>query len=54
MVVLLVICAMTLGFAPSSVRSRSSSLTMAKEGFSRSLPFLLKPKNLDGMIVSES
>ena len=26
---------------------------MAREGFSRSLPFLLKPKNLDGMIVSE-
>jgi hypothetical protein len=52
-VVLLVAClAVALGFAPQSARKTTSSLQMAKEGFSRSLPFLLKPKNLDGMIVS--
>ncbi len=49
---LVAILAVAVGFAPTSVRKTTSSLQMAKEGFSRSLPFLLKPQNLDGMIVS--
>lgn len=30
----------------------STKMTMSQEGFSKSLPFLKKPKNLDGLIVS--
>jgi hypothetical protein len=28
-----------------------TTLTMVQEGFSKSLPFLKKPKNLDGLVV---
>jgi hypothetical protein len=41
-----------LAFVPKSApRTSSSSLQMSGE-FSKSVPFLLKPKNLDGLIVS--
>ena len=50
--IFLAILSVAMGFAPMMARKSSSSLQMVKEGFSRSLPFLLKPKNLDGMIVS--
>ena len=31
-----------------------TSLTMVQEGFSKSLPFLKKPKNLDGLVVTKN
>lgn len=42
-----------LAFVPKSAPRVSSSLQMSGE-FSKSVPFLLKPKNLDGLIVSVS
>ena len=53
--VILAVLATVSAFLPTGARqSRTTSLSMAKEGFARSLPFLLKPKNLDGMIGGEA
>jgi len=40
-------------FTSTAVTSRVSSLSMSGE-FSKSLPFLKKPKNLEGLAVSVS
>jgi hypothetical protein len=53
-ILLIAILCVALGFAPSARRSAHTSLSMAKEGFSESVPFLLKPKNLEGMVVSRA
>lgn len=47
---LLIVVASAIAFAPSASRKSSSSLMMSEK--SRSLPFLNKPKNLDGLVVS--
>lgn len=41
-----------MGFAPSSRTTSSIQLNMAAEGFSKSVPFLLKPKNLDAFTAA--
>jgi len=42
------------GFVPSATRSRGvMTMAVGDETFSRSLPFLKKPKNLDGLVGSE-
>jgi len=46
--VLLVVSSVS-AFAPSAGRRAASSLSMATE-FSKSVPFLTKPKNLEGMV----
>ena len=52
--VLLVVCLSTAAaFAPVQSRARQGALSMNAE-FSKSLPFLLKPKNLDGLVVSRA
>jgi light-harvesting complex I chlorophyll a/b binding protein 1/light-harvesting complex I chlorophyll a/b binding protein 4 len=50
LILLVCVATTTVAFQASSASSRSVSLKMAAEGFSRSLPWLKKPKNLDGMI----
>eukprot|EP01035_Chromulina_nebulosa_P066829 gene66829-91522_t len=50
LLVILSIISSAVAFTGVSSRSMSSSLQMAAEGFSKSLPFLKKPKNLDGLI----
>jgi len=47
-VLVLVAAAYASAFAPAARVSRASSLSMAMEGMSKSVPFLRKPKNLDG------
>ena len=47
-VLVLVAAAYASAFAPAARVSRASSLSMAVEGMSKSVPFLRKPKNLDG------
>ena len=39
-------------FVAPSTTTRSNALSMAVEGMSASIPFLKKPKNLDGLAVS--
>lgn len=52
-IILFAILAAAFGFIPSATRSNSRGLKMAvgDETMSRSLPFLKKPKNLDGLVV---
>ena len=47
-VLVLVAVAYASAFAPAA-RSSSRSMSMAMEGMSKSVPFLKKPKNLEGM-----
>eukprot|EP01035_Chromulina_nebulosa_P019978 gene19978-25947_t len=51
-VILIVLLACVAAFTPIRQSVRSNSLNMVAEGKSRSLPFLNKPKNLDGLIGS--
>lgn len=41
-------------FSAVGVGRAANKITMAKEGFSKSVPFLKTPKNLDGLIVSKA
>ena len=51
-VIALCLIASAMGFAPSSRTTASIQLNMAAEGFSKSVPFLLKPKNLDAFTAA--
>ena len=54
-VLLLSVLSMVAAFSTVQTSSaKTMKLSMSAEGFSKSVPFLKKPKNLDGMIVSES
>jgi hypothetical protein len=50
-VVALVALAYASAFAPARVARSSSAISMNIEGMSKSVPFLRKPKNLDGLVV---
>lgn len=51
--ILAVLCASVSGFASTTPRRASTCISMAAEGMSRSLPFLKKPKNIEGLVGSE-
>lgn len=52
LLILAALCSVS-AFTAQVASTRISRLNMATE-FSKSLPFLKKPKNLDGMIVSKA
>jgi hypothetical protein len=53
-VLALTVIAAAFGFAPSNVRSSSAvKMAVGDETMSKSIPFLKKPKNLEGLVGSE-